>query len=343
MPDKLTNLMKHGFYMMPNVVYKNYGLSPFEMAVYAGIVYHADHETGHAFPGIKLLAEETGMCENKVNQSISRLEELKLIYVKRDTKPEKGEHRRQGNNHYYLLDPKEFPEGAVPESGGSTSPHEVSHLTTCGTPPHAMRSNNTQEQESIEQLTADLEGVPSAATVASPDSVIPKKDKRPAPPHAAIKISQLAPAPEPEAMSYVGDGVLKHPMAVLYMKTFNVYSLTPKEERLLTEKFDDAGFKSRSAGSQCLLYYWDNATGFDEFVKQRLAEWKNAGYPADNALKNLRKFDKSDGNWLGWNAWKVKHSAVTTLRKDEPTPVSDYQAPDEGPKFWEVEEEGVTE
>ena len=71
---------KHVLAAMPKI--KSAGV-----AVYVAIAgYHADNETGKAWPGIRKIATETGLDPKTVMAAVERLEEAKLIRTEKKSR-----------------------------------------------------------------------------------------------------------------------------------------------------------------------------------------------------------------------------------------------------------------
>lgn len=102
MSDKVTD-KRPQFFMIEDAVVTDFNLDPYTGWLYVAIVKHADRKTGEAFPGIARLAKLCNMSRSQVMRGIKLLEEKRLIEVKRDTKPVKGEKRQREVNHYQVL------------------------------------------------------------------------------------------------------------------------------------------------------------------------------------------------------------------------------------------------
>lgn len=191
-------------------------------------------------------------------------------------------------------------------------------------------------------ISADLEGEPSAVALAAVDSTPKKK----LPPHMLVDMPVPAAVSVEDNPKAKGDRISNsHPLARLYMTTYGINKLNKKEVDLLSDEISFLDEAGEPHNEPSLKKHWDTVMGFDEFVRARLKKAKaTPTMKAVNALQHLRKLWKNDSaGWEGWLVWKDKYSAVTTLRKDEPAPVSDYQAPDEEPLPWKVQAQGVTE
>lgn len=102
MSDKATD-KRPQFFLIEDAVVTDFDLDPYTGWLYVVIVKHADRKTGDAFPGIARLSRLCKMSRSQVVRSIKVLEEKRLIEVKRDTKPVKGEKRQREVNHYQVL------------------------------------------------------------------------------------------------------------------------------------------------------------------------------------------------------------------------------------------------
>jgi len=188
----------------------------------------------------------------------------------------------------------------------------------------------TTETTSGEPLNASLEGVPSSSAL---DVPIPVQNKT-LPPHMLVSIQQAV-SVEPMDETPI---TLDHPLAKLYMDTFGLSKLTKQEVHLLSSRIYMLDENKESHSLNPLKQYWEDTTGFDEFVKERFAMAARAGNMKPvNVLENLRKFRK-EGKWLGWLLWKDKNPSVTKTRKpNEPPKVVYVEMPDEAPKPWDVQ------
>ena len=77
--------MRHrDFFWCDNVIIDRYGrkLGPYGLAVYMGLLRHADQRTQTCFPSHKTLADELGMSKDSVMRAIETLKKAKLIGVR---------------------------------------------------------------------------------------------------------------------------------------------------------------------------------------------------------------------------------------------------------------------
>lgn len=89
--------------MIEDAVVSEYNLTPYEGWLYVVIVKHSNRATNEAFPGIARLAKMSNMSRRKVIECIQSLEAKNLIRVERDELPLRGEDRKRGVNHYFIL------------------------------------------------------------------------------------------------------------------------------------------------------------------------------------------------------------------------------------------------
>lgn len=60
-------------------------------AVWSAIKYHADFNTGQAWPGMRRLGEMVGLSKSAVDRAVDRLEEAKLLRVTKDGSKRRGQ------------------------------------------------------------------------------------------------------------------------------------------------------------------------------------------------------------------------------------------------------------
>lgn len=104
---KVRDKRQRGWFWLDQEYFNGYAkiFGPIGLSVYLSLCRHADNETQECWPSMELIAEEIGVSRISVVRHLKKLEDFRIINVKREKDPQSN---RQLNNVYTLTDKSEW-------------------------------------------------------------------------------------------------------------------------------------------------------------------------------------------------------------------------------------------
>lgn len=136
---------------------------------------------------------------------------------------------------------------------------------------------------------------------------------------AELRDGSLAPQKE----SLDDEGLFNHPMVTYLMELFGKKTLSKAERSALRAQcWDRPEGATRNAEFGTLMENWDRTQGFQDFVKERAAQWNKSSIQTKifaDLISHLRKFG-NNGKWKGWLFWKEDNKALCMTAAEKQAP-----------------------
>lgn len=110
-------------------------LDAYDLAVYVGLVIHADLASGKAWPSTRTIGAYFGVSDRKTRDVLGKLEGLGYVRIERET----GE-----SSTYFVLQPPLLPRHLVPGSDEGTAAPDAAVTEATAAPPAAGRGTSRQ-------------------------------------------------------------------------------------------------------------------------------------------------------------------------------------------------------
>jgi hypothetical protein len=149
---QIRDIRQRHFFWCDNIIIDTYArrLGPYALAVYMGLLRHADQGTQSCFPSLKTLADELGMTKDSVIKSVEALKKAKLVSVKH-RKSSAGD---PASNLYLLRGVVDYVDYPVDHVDYRSRPRRlgvVDHVD-----PNNTQLNNTHEQDAVKGASVSL-------------------------------------------------------------------------------------------------------------------------------------------------------------------------------------------